>query len=381
MTYTRAQAVARAMKSTTYPIGMCYRWTREQFGLPAVGDRDGDGDADAVDGWKAAQHRHPGDRNPPAGVPVFWSGGSRGHGHAAISLGGGKIRSIDAAGAGHVGTVSLGWPESAWGLHYLGWSEDLGGALIPTDTAPEKDPDPVDINRKARDRYLARRREKGQLRPLPLRRGQVNGMGATAKPEVTAAIVLDGAEDADILTLCEVANIDVAKVLGPKWDVAQDTSSPAKAGSAVAVRRSRARIKSWRLALGVRAVLAGRRADRMRDRYVMVATIIVDGHDQRRRWQYKVAAGHAPPKRNWSPWWGAWMRAVRLVLAHDIGADWNRAKAAVQKVFPARIVRMHRGDGFVTRPFIPSTPVTTRDVGGDHPAVYSTYWPIKKETR
>lgn len=136
MTYNRAQAIARANASRTYPRGMCYKWTREQFGIPSIGDRDGDGDADAVDGWKAARRRHPGDRHPPPGVPVFWSGGSNGHGHAAITKPAG-VRSIDANGFGNVGTVDLGWFERNWGLTYLGWSEDLGGVPIPLGPVPD----------------------------------------------------------------------------------------------------------------------------------------------------------------------------------------------------------------------------------------------------
>ncbi|UUW92666.1 hypothetical protein [Pimelobacter simplex] len=137
MSATRSQAIARALASRSYPRGMCYRWTREMFGLPAVGDVDRDGDADAVDGWKAAKRWHLLDRKPPAGVPVFWSGGSAGHGHAAITVPGG-VRSIDVGptGFGSVGTVPLDWFERHWGLTYLGWSEDLGGVTIPTDPQP-----------------------------------------------------------------------------------------------------------------------------------------------------------------------------------------------------------------------------------------------------
>lgn len=242
-------------------------------------------------------------------------------------------------------------------------------------------PDPIsveEVGRRNRARWLAKRGKRGQLRPLPLERTQANGMGATAKPERTAAIVLAAAESRDLLTLCEVANIDVADVLGDEWDVAQETSTPAKAGSAVAVRKSRGRILAQRLRLGVTARLGRRRAKQMRDRYVMVATIQYDEDNHRRTWQNKVAGGHAPPKRNRSPWWGLWMRAVRLVGAHDIGADFNHSKAAVQKVFPGRIVRMNGIDGFAIRPWIPSTPITTRDVGGDHTAKDSTLWPSKE---
>ena len=128
---SRNQAIVNALASQAYAVGMCAKWTRERYGLPALGDFDRDGDADAVDMWKACALKHAGDRNPPAGVPVFWSGGSRGHGHAAISLGDGFIRTIDRPTSGKVGTVPLGEIERAWGLKYLGWTADLYGHEIP----------------------------------------------------------------------------------------------------------------------------------------------------------------------------------------------------------------------------------------------------------
>lgn len=138
MVYNRAQVVERALASTVNVPATCYLWTRTMVGSASVGDVDRDGDADAVDGWQATRHRHPGDRNPPAGVPVFWAGGRNGYGHAAISLGGGKIRSTDAGGSGRVDTVDLGWCERTWGLHYLGWADDLNGEVIPPSPAPPK---------------------------------------------------------------------------------------------------------------------------------------------------------------------------------------------------------------------------------------------------
>ena len=258
--------------------------------------------------------------------------------------------------------VSLVEKSSAWG-----------------NTAAWFDVDNVDLGRRARARWLAIRGKRGQLRPLPLRRTQANAQGVTATPERTAANVRRAAAKADVLTFCEVANIDVADVLGDEWDVAQDTSSWAKAGSAIAVRKSLGRIVSWRLRLGVLARLGRLRAKNMADRHIVVATIRYDEHNTRRWWQTTVAAGHPPPKRNWSPWWGTFMRALRLVPAHDIGCDFNRDKAAVQKVFPGRIVRMHGIDGFVFRRWIPSTPVAARDIGSDHLAADTIQWPSSKE--
>lgn len=131
MPASRLEAVANALGSTTNVPRYCAQWTRERFGVGALGDYDGDGAADAEDMWKAAKIRNEGDRNPPAGVPVYWGGGSQDNGHIAVSLGGGLIRSTDAAGTGRVGTVPLNFPQTAWGMPYLGWSEDLYGYEIP----------------------------------------------------------------------------------------------------------------------------------------------------------------------------------------------------------------------------------------------------------
>lgn len=132
---TREQAVEAANASYVNTPRYCARWTRTQFGVTALGDHDRDGAADAEDMWKAAILRHPDDLNPPAGVPVFYGGGSDDNGHAAVSLGGGMIRSTDARGAGRVGTVSLDYPVRTWGMPYLGWSEDLYGHVIVSEEA------------------------------------------------------------------------------------------------------------------------------------------------------------------------------------------------------------------------------------------------------
>lgn len=131
MPVSRTQAVANALAATTNVPRYCAQWTRTMFGVPALGDWDGDGAADAEDMWKAAKIRYPGDYVAPAGVPVYWGGGSQDNGHIAVSLGNGMCRSTDAAGAGKVGTVPLDYPVRQWGMPYLGWSEDLYGYEIP----------------------------------------------------------------------------------------------------------------------------------------------------------------------------------------------------------------------------------------------------------
>jgi hypothetical protein len=143
MVYDREQAAKRAEAATTNVPDTCQLWTRSMFGVPSVGDFDGDGAADAEDGWKSelTQHRHDGDRRPPRGVPVSYLGGSKDNGHRAVSLGPingtWMIRSTDAGGSGHIATVPLNWPERVWGLQYVGWSETCDGVLIPVAEAPK----------------------------------------------------------------------------------------------------------------------------------------------------------------------------------------------------------------------------------------------------
>lgn len=156
MTNTREQAIAHARKVVTYPARYCARFTREAFGLGPLGDYDGDGAADAEDMWKASKVRHVGDIHPPAGVPVFWNGGSQDNGHAAVTDGHDRegyalVRSTDAWTSGKVGTVRLVEIGPRWGMTYLGWTEDLYGATIISEQA------------QLLDRQIAKWREKRAL--------------------------------------------------------------------------------------------------------------------------------------------------------------------------------------------------------------------------
>jgi hypothetical protein len=130
------------MAATTNKPGMCQQVTRGWFNAPSAGDQDKDGDFDAVDGWlsEPVEARHPNDRTPRVGYPVSYAGGREGHGHRALYVGNGLIRSTDAPFRGQVGTVELGYPERYWGHRYLGWSETIDGLSIPTDAVvdPEK---------------------------------------------------------------------------------------------------------------------------------------------------------------------------------------------------------------------------------------------------
>lgn len=72
---------------------------------------------------------HAGDRDPPPGVPCYWTGST--YGHVALSLGGGNVRSTDYPSKGQVSTVSIDKLTSAWGRKYEGWAEDYNDTPIP----------------------------------------------------------------------------------------------------------------------------------------------------------------------------------------------------------------------------------------------------------
>jgi len=136
---TAEEAAKNALARTRNIPDTCQIVTRGYYGAPSVGDFDGDGSADAEDGWKRepANFKHPGDRKPPKGFPVSWLHGSSDHGHRAISLGPDPqsgiymIRSTDAPSRGVTSTVPLSWIEEHWGLEYAGWSETISGIKIP----------------------------------------------------------------------------------------------------------------------------------------------------------------------------------------------------------------------------------------------------------
>jgi cell wall-associated NlpC family hydrolase len=125
--HINVSAIARAnrlvgLRRGHYPH-LCLAFVRTRYELPRRHHT-------AIGAWLAAKHKHRHDRRPPAGVPVFWSGGSRGRGHVAISLGHGRIISTDLPRTGHITRTGLSAPGRAWGLHYLGWTEDLEGVRI-----------------------------------------------------------------------------------------------------------------------------------------------------------------------------------------------------------------------------------------------------------
>lgn len=115
------QAVQKALSTTRNAVGMCDKWVASYYGYSSSGY------ATAITHWNSipASEKHPGDTNAPAGALVFWSGGSTGAGHVALSLGGGKIVSTDYPRSGITSTTTIDAISNGWGEHYQGWSKPV----------------------------------------------------------------------------------------------------------------------------------------------------------------------------------------------------------------------------------------------------------------
>lgn len=120
---TADEAIANAKSWDRCDAGMCLYTVQEWF-------ESGHAYPDAAEQWAAAKYKHT-DDDPPAGFPVFWTGGGHGYGHVAISLGDSRIRSTDCTTTNDVSDCDLSWPRTHWGLTYAGWTEDLAGTRLP----------------------------------------------------------------------------------------------------------------------------------------------------------------------------------------------------------------------------------------------------------
>jgi hypothetical protein len=119
---------------TSYPPGYCLNFVRTMCGAPA-------GVVDATTAWRLARDKHL-QGTPPAGAIVYWIGGSHGHGHIAVSKGGGYVVSTDYP-RGKVGVAPISFFHRVWGLTYAGWAWDVNGVRVQQDEVHGKPPAPA----------------------------------------------------------------------------------------------------------------------------------------------------------------------------------------------------------------------------------------------
>lgn len=127
MTRSAGAAVAWAKGQHYFHTGYCQMFTRLAFAV-------GSGYPSATAAWRGSRHKHSvsvsNAHTIPAGVPVYWTGGSKGYGHATVSVGGGLVRSTDWPSRGRVGTARISDITRSWGLHFEGWTEDINGVRV-----------------------------------------------------------------------------------------------------------------------------------------------------------------------------------------------------------------------------------------------------------
>jgi len=99
----------------------------------------------ALVGWERSDGKHPGDRNPPPGVPVWWGRRYDGNadGDVVISLGGGRVVATDWPSWGVVGITTIDEREAQIGREYLGWTEAIFDVPVYAPPAPDLSPAPV----------------------------------------------------------------------------------------------------------------------------------------------------------------------------------------------------------------------------------------------
>lgn len=130
----QAIAFARTLHNRRTPIGVgkCLLNARTAYQIPAAGDVDGDGDADAVDGMRTATlHRAVGTAHQRRGGFVWWTGGANGYGHVAIPTGDGSCWTPGSPDRpGEWDRMPIDEITRRWGLTLAGWSPDFNGVTV-----------------------------------------------------------------------------------------------------------------------------------------------------------------------------------------------------------------------------------------------------------
>jgi hypothetical protein len=134
---TPQQAVAWGKAHPEGWPGLCLTFVRSAY------DVEPQGYDTAAEGWTDTKKRGTG--VAPFGALVWWTGGSKGAGHIAISLGGGRCLSTDFGptrymGDGKVRDIPIENVARQSSCVYRGWSRDYGGILVLPPAKPKFPP-------------------------------------------------------------------------------------------------------------------------------------------------------------------------------------------------------------------------------------------------
>lgn len=126
---TPAQAIETArtwsQQGYFFGVGQCLATVRKYYNVASLY-------GSATLGWENAQHKHFSNdgRDAPRGAPVWWTGGSSGAGHVAISVGGGVCLSTDWARPGRIDYAHINDITSRWALDYKGHTNDINNVEV-----------------------------------------------------------------------------------------------------------------------------------------------------------------------------------------------------------------------------------------------------------
>lgn len=126
-TPAEAIAIARSwcLSRRFVGVGQCLRTVRQYYAVPSKYGT-------AAASWFAADHKHfaSDGRDVPRGAPVYWTGGSRGAGHVAISVGGGVCLSTDWKEPGRIDYANINDITSHWNIDFKGWSREVNDVVV-----------------------------------------------------------------------------------------------------------------------------------------------------------------------------------------------------------------------------------------------------------
>jgi hypothetical protein len=139
MTRTGDEAIAyaRSRVGGTMPAsGYCLQFVRQCFDV-------GSYYASAIDAWNGAPDQHPGDRNPPPAVPLFFATPSV-YDHVTFCASTSEVIStFNADIRSFSGIASI---EANFNGTYLGWTESINGVTVYTGGGTRPMPGPPEEN-------------------------------------------------------------------------------------------------------------------------------------------------------------------------------------------------------------------------------------------
>lgn len=126
---TPEQAVDMAnswrIRKLFFGVGQCLRTIRQTYNVSSKYPT-------AASSWSAADHKHfaSSGRDVPRGAPVWWTGGSSGAGHIAISCGGGVCITTDWKEPGRLAYARIDDITSLWNLNFKGWTREVNDVVV-----------------------------------------------------------------------------------------------------------------------------------------------------------------------------------------------------------------------------------------------------------